>query len=114
MAFDDRKSVMKEIEELRDGRRLIALCNFDRQEQPPQLGVQLQFGEDLKEPLFRVLKETLETGRASLDLFLYTRGGETNAVWPIASLLREYDADFQVLVPFRAHSSGTLLSLAAK
>jgi hypothetical protein len=113
MAFDDRKSLMKEIEELRNGRRLIVLCNFDRIEQPANLGVNVQFASDLKEPLYRVLKETLEPGQR-LDLFLYTRGGELNAVWPIVCLLREFDADFEVLIPFRAHSSGTLLALAAK
>ncbi len=113
MAFDDRKSVMKEIEALRGGRRLVALCNFDRDVYPPVLGsVRTMFSEDLKEPLFRVLKETLEPGQ-KLDLLLYTRGGETNAVWPIACALWEFDADFEVLVPYRAHSSGTLLILAA-
>jgi hypothetical protein len=113
MAFDHRKSVMKEIEELRNGRRLIAICNFDRGEIPPNLGTNIQFSEDLKEPLYRVLKETIEPGQG-IDLFLYTRGGSTNAVWPIASLIREYDPNFEVLIPFRAHSSGTLLALAAK
>jgi hypothetical protein len=44
---------------------------------------------------------------------LYTRGGATNAVWPITGLLREFDPDFEVLIPFRAHSSGTLFALAA-
>lgn len=71
------------------------------------------FQEDMKEPLYRVLKESLKGG-GQVDLFLYTRGGDTNAVWPIASLLREFDPDFEVLVPFRAHSSGTMLALAAK
>jgi ClpP class serine protease len=59
------------------------------------------------------LKETLNTGD-KLDVLLYTRGGATNAVWPIVSLLREFDSNFEVLVPYRAHSSGTMLTLAAK
>ena len=113
MAFDNRRSLMKEIEELRGGRRLVALCNFDRQEDPPGLGANVQFAADLKEPLFRVLKETLGPDDR-LDVFLYTQGGEMNAVWPIVSLLCEFDPDFEVLIAFRAHSSGTLLSLGAK
>ena len=112
MSFDHRKSLMKEIEELRGGRRLVTLCNFDRVENPPNLGASIHFAEDLKEPLLRVLKETLSLGQ-HLDIFLYTRGGETNAVWPMACLLREFDPDFEVLIAYRAHSSGTLLSLAA-
>jgi hypothetical protein len=113
VAFDDRKSVMKEIEALRGGRRLLCLCNFDREEFPPNLGVNQQFAEHLKEPVYRVLKETLDPGQ-KVDVLLYTRGGEINAVWPIVCLLREFDSDFEVLIPFRAHSSGTLLTLGAK
>jgi hypothetical protein len=62
--------------------------------------------------LYRVLKES-PTDKG-IDVFLYTRGGDTNSVWPIACLLREFDPDFEVLVPFRAHSAGTMLALAAK
>jgi hypothetical protein len=72
----------------------------------------MQFQSDVKESLYRVLKES-SIGSAGIDIFLYTRGGDTNSVLPIVSLLREYDADFQVLVPFRAHSAGTLFALAA-
>ena len=113
MPLKDRQSAMAEIERLRGGRRLVALCNFDRLAGPANLdGVATAFHEDMKEPLYRVLKETLKGG-GQIDLLLYTRGGATNAVWPIVSLLREFDPDFEVLIPFRAHSSGTLLSLAA-
>lgn len=104
---------MERIEALRPGRALVCFFNFDRESQPPLAGIQTNFASDTKEPLFRVLKETAQDGRP-IDLCLYTRGGDTNAVWPIASLLREFDPDFQVLVPFRCHSAGTLLALASK
>src|SRR5262249_33609661 len=61
---------------------------------------------------FRVLKES-DTSRG-IDLCVYTRGGDVNAVWPVVSILREFDADFEVLVPFRCHSAGTLVALGAK
>ncbi len=48
-----------------------------------------------------------------LNLVLYTRGGETTAAWPIMSFLREHCKKLRVLVPFYAHSAGTLLSLGA-
>ena len=35
-------------------------------------------------------------------------------MWPIVSLIREFDKDFEVLVPYRCHSSGTLTALGAK
>ena len=112
MAKAERQAAIKDIEKLRAGRRLVSLCNLDRNAVPANLGVATQFGEDVKEPLYRVLKETIKDGE-HLDLFLYTRGGSTTAVWPIVNLLREFDPDFEVLVPYRAHSSGTLLALGA-
>ncbi len=114
MPLKDRQAVMRKIEKLRGKRRLVAICNFDRASDPSSLpGLSIQFQEDMKEPLFRVLKETLK-GAGKLDVFLYTRGGATNAVWPIVSLIREFDPDFEVLIPYRAHSSGTMLALAAR
>ena len=114
MPLKDRQAVMQKVEKLRGKRRLVAICNFDRASDPSSLpGLSIQFQEDMKEPLFRVLKETLK-GAGELDVFLYTRGGATNAVWPIVSLIREFDPDFEVLIPYRAHSSGTMLALAAR
>ena len=113
MAYEERKTIIAEIEKKRTGRSLISLCNFDRSSEPPLPGVSMQFQADLKECLYRVLKESAISDKG-IDIFLYTRGGDTNSVWPIVSLLREFDKDFQILVPFRNHSAGTLLSLAAK
>ena len=113
MAYDDRKKLMGSIEKLRNGRKLIAFCNFDRQSFPELPGLVAPFASEAKEPLYRVLKET-NIGRNGIDLFLYTRGGDTNAVWPIVSLLREFDPEFEVLVPFRAHSAGKMFALASK
>lgn len=48
-----------------------------------------------------------------LNLLLYTRGGETTAAWPIMSFLREHCKKLRILVPFFAHSAGTLLALGA-
>lgn len=112
MPYDDRKILIREIEALR-GRKLISICNFDRPSVPRIGGLLTNLASDLKEPIFRVLKETCKNGEG-IDIFLYTRGGDTNAVWPLVCLLREFDKDFEVLVPFRAHSSGTMLALAAK
>jgi len=113
MAYDQRKKLIRKIEGLR-GRKLISFCNFDRPSIPPNIsGLTTQIASDTKEALFRVLKESCKESD-KLDILLYTRGGDTNSVWPIACLIREFDPNFEVLVPFRAHSSGTLLSLAAK
>ena len=48
-----------------------------------------------------------------ISLFLYTRGGDTSAAWNIINLLRMYCDNLQVIVPHKAHSSGTIISLGA-
>jgi hypothetical protein len=112
MTYKARKTIIGEIEKLR-GRKLISICNFDRPSVPRISGLLTNLNPELKEPLFRVLKETCKKNEG-IDIFLYTRGGDTNAVWPVVCLLREFDKNFEVFVPFRAHSSGTMLALAAK
>jgi hypothetical protein len=51
----------------------------------------------------------------SLDLFLYSRGGDSNFPWSLVSLIRAYMGrrPFNVLVPFRAHSAATVVALGA-
>ena len=113
LAYKERIPLIQRIEELRKGRKLISICNFDRKTFPPIPGlVETQFHADLKECLFSVLKDA-KIESSGVDIFLYTRGGDTNSVWPIVSLIREFDKDFEVLIPFRAHSAGTMLSLAS-
>src|SRR5439155_1977631 len=114
MTYEERKPLFAAIEQLRQDRVLICFFNFDRQVNPPGAlsGLTTQFHADVKEALFRVLKES-DTSHG-VDLCLYTRGGDVNSVWPIVSLVREFDPDFHVLVPFRCHSGGTLVTLGAK
>ncbi len=48
-----------------------------------------------------------------ISLYLYTRGGETAAAWNIINLLRMYCDTLQVIIPHKAHSAGTIISLGA-
>lgn len=48
-----------------------------------------------------------------LDLFLYSIGGDTSIPWRIVSLFRECCEEFNVIIPYRAYSAATLLSLGA-
>lgn len=113
MPLAERQELMSRVESLRGGRTVIAVMNFDRRSEPEIPGLATKFEEQFKESLFRVLKETHQPGRG-IDVFLYTRGGDLQAVWPICSIIREFDPEFQVLVPFRCHSAGTILSLGAR
>lgn len=48
-----------------------------------------------------------------IALLLYTRGGDTNVPWSVITAIREHCSELTVLIPFAAHSSGTLLALGA-
>ena len=49
-----------------------------------------------------------------VDLFLYSTGGVTIAGFSIANLLKEYVNNFNVIIPYKAYSAGTLLALGAQ
>lgn len=48
-----------------------------------------------------------------ISLYLYTRGGQTLAAWSIANLIRQYCDQFEIIIPAKAHSAGTLICLGA-
>ena len=49
----------------------------------------------------------------NIDLFLYSSGGDTMVPWRLVSMIREYCDKFSVLVPYKAHSAATMISLGA-
>jgi sulfur relay (sulfurtransferase) DsrC/TusE family protein len=49
----------------------------------------------------------------TIDFVLYTRGGLTLAGWGIVNLIREFCQHFNVLIPAKALSTGTLIALGA-
>lgn len=48
-----------------------------------------------------------------ISLLLYTRGGDTSAARNIVNLLRMYCEELQVIIPHKAHSSGTIIAFGA-
>lgn len=48
-----------------------------------------------------------------ISLFLYTSGGDMLAPIRIVKLIRNHCNEFEVLVPYKAHSAGTLICLGA-
>ena len=63
-------------------------------------------------PLFE--KHLRKIGKCdTLALFLYTRGGDILAPLSIVKLLRNYCQVLEVVIPYHAHSAGTLLALGA-
>jgi ClpP class serine protease len=104
MARAERKALIQHIEELR-GSRVVVYVTGDR----PPWGAQI--GNDAIRPLYDHLRQLGHV--EALDLFIYSRGGDIDVPWRIATGLRNTAAKWSVLVPFRANSAATLLALGA-
>lgn len=50
---------------------------------------------------------------AKISLILHTNGGDTSAAWRLINLLHTFCDEFEVIIPSKAMSAGTLLSLGA-
>ena len=73
-----------------------------------------RFAEDVVRPLYEHLVNLdFGEGNKVIDLFLYSRGGDVSVPWRIASMVREFCEEFNVVVPYKAQSAATLLSLGA-
>jgi hypothetical protein len=114
MALADRIGLIQRIQELR-GSKVITYLTSDRRFFPPGFplpGLPTQLSTEAQSFIY---DQVQSIGRNdNLDLFIYTRGGDTDSVWPLVSILREFTrVKFSVLIPFRCHSGGTLISLGA-
>lgn len=111
MSYSQRKQLIAALEKVRGSR---VLCYFlsDRETFPPEIpGFAMSLAS---EPQLIFVDQLQAIGKTTtLDLFLYTRGGATDSVWPLVSLLRESCERLTVIVPFRAHSGGSLICLGA-
>lgn len=105
MAHDQRKTILEALEAELDA-PVLAFVTGDR----PNLETGVSARDQL--PLFPRHLDALGH-HEKLALLLYTRGGDTNAAWPIVNFVRAYCKHVIALVPFFAHSAGTLMSLGA-
>ncbi len=73
--------------------------------------METQIGKDI----FPILHEhlTKSSRQERIDLFLYSLGGDTVAGYALVNLFREFCNEFNVIVPFKALSCATLISLGA-
>ena len=100
----ERLDLIKQIEAARGSRLLVAIWG-DRE------NLQTIIAPDAHAVCFQNLEKMGHV--AKLDVLLYTTGGQTLAAWGLANLLREYCDSLSILIPHRALSAGTLLTLAA-
>jgi hypothetical protein len=103
-----RIGLISKIQELR-GSNVLVYFTGDRQP------IGSRIAEDAVRPLYKHLLALTEaaTGRQKIDLFLYSRGGDVSVPWRIVTMIREFCEEFCVLIPYKAHSAATMISLGA-
>lgn len=79
--------------------------------QPAQTAI----AEDAVRPLYEHLLALSELSQKKhkIDLFLYSRGGNVSVPWRIVTMIREFCDEFCVLIPYKAYSATTMISLGA-
>lgn len=101
----NRRELIQQIEKTR-GSKVITYFTGDRQ--GPVNG---RIAGDVIPIISRQLREMGKT--ESIDLFLYSSGGNTMVPWRLVSMIREYCNKFSVLIPYKAHSAATMIALGA-
>ncbi len=104
----DRLKLIEGIEKLRDSHVIVYFVG-DRG------GLQTQIGEDAVRPLYNHLLEIDKSKikKNKIDLILYSRGGRVEVPWRIVSSIRGFCKEFNVIVPYKAHSAATMIAIGA-
>ena len=103
--YSDRKDDYKKLEESLKTKLLIYITG-DRP------GMETQIHQEVLEYFINHL-DNFGNKVDKISLFLYTRGGDTLAAWSLVNLIRQFCKNFEVIIPSKAHSSGTLICLGA-
>lgn len=103
-----RQELIKKIEGLRES-KVITYLTGDRQGAPGAPSARVAID------IIPVISKHLQTiGKTEkIDLFLYSTGGDTMVPWRLVSMIREYCDQFSVIIPYKAHSAATMISLGA-
>jgi hypothetical protein len=105
MTKAERVALIEAVEQTRDS-CVIAYVTADR-------GVaHAPIAEEILRIAYDHARHLAPEGKA-LDLFLYSRGGDMMLPWPFVTTLRSLFPSFRVLIPFKAHSAATFISLGA-
>ena len=100
----DRLDLYSKIEERRNSKLLVYFTG-DRP------GWETQIANDATDYFIEHLDQIGVVPKISL--LLYTNGGSTLAGWNIVNLIRQFCDDFEIIVPSKARSTGTLMCLGA-
>jgi hypothetical protein len=107
MPKESRLKLIKELQNVRSS-KVIIYCLGDRT--PPQIfGTQIAL--DVIPLLVNIFKK--EGTSKKITLLIHSTGGNLDTPWPLVNLIREHTKYFEVIIPRRALSAATLISLGA-
>ena len=102
--YSDRRRILRKIETERKSKAILYVTG-DRP------GMETQISPEVIDLFVDHLDALWPSTKISL--ILYTPGGNTAAAWRLVNLLRTFCDDLEVIVPSKALSAGTLISLGA-
>ena len=102
--YKDRKKIYRDIENFRDTKLLVYVTGDRR-------GLETKISQEVLD--FFIHHLDLIGNVPKISLLLYTKGGNTLAAWSIVNLINQFCDDFEVIIPSKALSAGTLISLGA-
>jgi hypothetical protein len=102
--YTDRITQYQELEKFRNS-KVIVYITGDRP------GLETQIHPEILDYFIEHLDKIGK--QPKISLFLYTRGGNTLAAWSLVNLIRQFCEDFEVIIPSKAQSAGTLISIGA-
>ena len=103
--YADRIPLLQAIEARRNSRAILFVTG-DRK------GLETQIHPEAYDHFVNLLDDIGVVEKISL--ILYTRGGNTLAGWSIVNLIKQFGEKFEVIVPSKAYSCGTLMCLGAQ
>lgn len=102
--YNDRIESYRRIEQERNSKLLVYITG----DKP---GMETQISQEVHD-LFLNHLDRFDLPKR-ITLYLYTRGGDTMAAWSLINLLKQFCDSYEVIVPSKARSAGTLMCLGA-
>jgi Serine dehydrogenase proteinase len=104
MDYATRRHIYSAVERDRNT-KVVAFVTSDR------VGMETQIAQDCID-LFVDLLDLMGPTK-KISLLLHTNGGQTSAAWRLVNLIRTFCDELEVLIPLKALSAGTLISLGS-
>ena len=106
LSFETRRPLIERLENLRGSKIICYLTSL----RPGAAG---QISDDAVREIIDHLQRLPQQPVERIDLLLVSNGGDGLVPWRLVPIFREYAKQFNVLIPYKAHSAATIMALGA-